>query len=59
VAEVIEDPINHAALRNERDDPHLRAARRAPERIDFEDLPEEFGPAAPRLTQRAPNLSER
>jgi len=35
---VAQDPVDHGALRDERDDPHLRAARGTPERIDLEDL---------------------
>jgi hypothetical protein len=41
---VIENPIDHRALGDEGDDPHLAPARRTPERIDLEDVPEEFGP---------------
>jgi hypothetical protein len=42
---MVENPIDHGPLRNERDDPHLGAARGTAERVDFEDLPEELGPA--------------
>ena len=51
-ARVVEHPVDHRTLGNEGDDAHLRAALRAPEGIDFEDLPEQLGPAPPRFAER-------
>ncbi|MFN8718870.1 MAG: hypothetical protein ACK5XT_04390 [Gemmatimonas sp.] len=40
-AEVGEDPVDDGRLRDAGDDPHRALARRARERVDLEDLPEE------------------
>lgn len=49
---MIENPIDHRVLGNERDDPHLSAARGTAEGIEFEDLPEELGPAPACLVEQ-------
>ena len=49
---MVEDPVGHGALRDERDDPHRGAALGAPQRIDLEDLPQQLGAAASRVPQR-------
>jgi hypothetical protein len=51
-AEVVEDAVDHGALRDERHDPHRGPALGTPERIDLEDLPQQLGPAPARLAQR-------
>jgi hypothetical protein len=49
---MVEDPVDHGARGNERDDPHLGAALGAPQRIDLEDLSQQLGPPPPRFPQR-------
>jgi hypothetical protein len=51
-ANVLEDPVDHCALSNEGDDPHVASAGGAAERIDLEQLPEEFSQAPARFTER-------
>ena len=51
-----QDPVDHRTRRDERDDPHRRAARRTPERVHLEDPPQQLGPPelSLRATQRLP-----
>jgi methylglutaconyl-CoA hydratase len=45
-AQMVEDPVDHGARRNERHDPHRGAAPGAPQRVDLKDLPQQLGPAS-------------